>query len=99
MPVPKKIKDAVDNAVENELDIEMPADIDIPPLEWFDMNMVKVRDDIAKHAGAVPEDVQLIGIKVFYKIGEERTQGREYFAVGVRCKYDPRYLEMLEQLP
>jgi len=98
MPMPDDIKNAVDDSPEGDLTYSVPAGADIPDLVWFEQKMMKVRDDIARHTGAEPENVQLIGIRVFYKVGEEIEDGKSYFAVGTRCKYDPRYEKILEQL-
>jgi hypothetical protein len=98
--LPKDLKDVVDSAAEDNTDVnfDIPAGIDIPELQWFERKMLGVRDDIAGQIGAEPEDVQLIGIRVFFKIGEEVDRNSEYIAIATRQKYNLDYQHILEQM-
>jgi len=98
MKIPKKFKDAVDASDDHLAYTEFEANTEMPTLERVGALFVAVRDDIAKTSGAVPEDVKLIGVRVIYVIGEDRTKGGHYYAFGNRDLCDPEYTHLLQEL-
>jgi hypothetical protein len=96
MKIPKHLKRAIDE--EGSLYTEIVANAEMPSLLQFGAWLVNVRDDIAKTADIIPEEVQLIGVKVFYKIGQESDGDGAYYALGTRVQYDPVYLHVLQEI-
>jgi len=72
----------------------------MPSLEQVGALMVAVRDDVARATGIpVPEDVQLIAVKVIYKIhAEQIAENKLYTAVATRYLIDPFYENIVKDI-
>jgi hypothetical protein len=71
----------------------------MPTLEQIGALMIGVRDDVAIIMGEVPEDVELIAVKVLYKVKHETIgNNKNYFAIATRQLVDPKYESVVADL-
>ena len=70
----------------------------MPSLQAFETLCLAVRDDIAKQVGDEPEQVRVIGVKVYFELGAKADKKGIYHAIGVRNRYDPTYAEILHDM-
>ena len=96
--IPRDLKRAVDESPTGAVYTEVPANALFPDMNKISALFIEVRDDIAKSAGKDPEEIILIGVKVFYKMGEEPVGDGHYYAIGARAEYDPEYENILKEI-
>ena len=96
--LPRDMKRAVDRSPNGSVYIENAALVPFPSLVDIGALFVSVRDDIAKTVHKEPEDVILIGVRVFYKVGAEIDGHAHYFAIGSRASYDPEFEHILNEV-
>jgi len=96
--IPRDLKRAVDESPTGAVYTEVPAESNFPDMNKISALFIDIRDDIAKSSGKQPEEIVLIGVKVFYKIGKESTGGGQYYAIGARAEFDPEYRHILEEI-
>lgn len=96
--IPRDLKRAVDESPTGAVYTEVPAESDFPDMNKISALFIDIRDDIARTSGKQPEEVVLIGVKVFYKIGKEPTGNGHYYAIGARAEFDPEFAHILEEI-
>lgn len=96
--IPRDLKRAVDDSPTGAVYTEVPASSDFPDMNKISALFIDIRDDIATTSGKHPEEVVLIGVKVFYKIGKEPVGDGHYYAIGARSEFDPEYRHILEEI-
>lgn len=96
--IPKDMKRAVDASPSGSIYIENEALVPFPDLDRVGALFVGVRDDIARTVRSEPEEITLIGVRVFYKIGKEVEGHVHYYAIGSRALYDPEYEHILGEI-
>jgi len=93
MDLPKEIRKALEMSQKNLPD----SGIDIPDLDMLERSMIGVRDSFAKAAGVEPEEVKLVGVRVYYSIKEVTEGAEEVIMIAQQSRYHPDYGEMLEE--
>jgi hypothetical protein len=96
--IPRDMKRAVDRSPNGSVYIENDALTPFPDLIDVGAIFVGVRDDIARTVKKEPEDIVLIGVRVFYKIGAESEGLAHYYAIGSRASYDPEFEHILQEI-
>jgi hypothetical protein len=97
--IPRDLKRAVDASPTGAVYTEVPAASDFPEMNKISALFIDIRDDIAKSSGKDPEEIVLIGVKVFYKIGKEPIgKDGNYYAIGARAEFDPEYEHILREI-
>jgi len=96
--IPDDLRRAVDESPDGTVYTELPAHASFPPMDKMSTMFIAVRDDIAVMNAKAPEEITLIGVRVFYKIGREPKGNGHYYAIAARSEYDPEYAHILEEL-
>jgi len=96
--IPRDLKRAVDESPTGAVYTELPAHASFPSMDTMSTLFIAVRDDIAKMNGKTPEEVVLIGVRLFYTIGKEPVGNGHYYAIAARSEYDPDYAHILEEI-
>lgn len=96
--LPRDIRKAVDESPTGSIYTEVPAHSKFPDMNRISALFIDVRDDIAKAIDSPPEDVVLIGVRVFYRLGQETVGNGHYYAIGSREEYDPEFEHVLREI-
>lgn len=93
--LPDDIRKAVKTMLPGLAVADTESSVSMPPIEVFEKHLIAIRDDLAKTAGVEPENVKLVGMRVYYRVG---NPSKGTLAIGVRQSYNPEYGRILEEL-
>lgn len=96
MKIPKHLKELTDEGM--DVCIEMTTNDHLPELSEFETLCIKTRDSLAKQTDSIPENVKVVGIKVFFELAVEKGDGGDYRAIGARSRFADGYAEHLSEM-